>query len=103
MPAEVYGEWVTSFKAETWAISLMLASFVYLLGIIINGSWKWSPALRLTGAGWHTITLGLFTVGSSAAPYGDPFALATAIFACVHAWFCWLNIMDLRRAVRNGN
>lgn len=101
MPAEVYGDWVTSFQAETWAISLMLASTIYLCGIIINGSWKWSPVLRLIGAGWHTTTLGLFCVGSAQATYGDPFALATAVFGVVHGWFCWLNIMDLRRAVEN--
>lgn len=101
MPAEVYGEWVTSFPAESWATSLMLASAVYLAGIMINGTWKWSPALRLTGAAWHTITLGMFSIGSAEAQFGDLFSLATAIFAAIHAWFCWLNIMDLRRAVEN--
>jgi hypothetical protein len=101
MPAEVYGVWVTSFPAESWATSLMLASAVYLAGIMINGTWKWSPLLRLTGAAWHTITLGMFSVGSAQAQFGDLFSLATAIFAAIHAWFCWLNIMDLRRAVEN--
>ena len=101
MPAEVYGEWVTSYPAENWAVSLMLASAVYLAGIIINGAWRWSPALRLTGAAWHTITLGMFSIGSSEAQFGDVFSLATALLMGINGWFCWLNIMDLRRAVGN--
>lgn len=101
MPAEVYGEWVTSYPAENWAVSLMLASAVYLAGILINGTWKWSPALRLIGAAWHTITLGMFSIGSSEAQFGDVFSLATALLMGINGWFCWLNIMDLRRAVQN--
>ncbi len=102
MPHEVYGEWATSFPAENWAVWLMLASFVYLIGIILNGSWRWSPLLRLIGAAWHMLTLGLFCISAMTAQFGDLFSLATGILTVLHGWFCWLNIMDLRRAVRNG-
>ena len=103
MPHEVYGVWATSIPAEQWALSLMLASAFYLVGIVVNGGWRWSSALRLIGAAWHTITLGLFSVSAFSAQFGDLFSLATMILSVLHGWFCWLNIMDLRRAVRNGS
>lgn len=103
MPAEVYGEWVVSFPAEAWAISIFLASSVYLMGISINGASLFSPFLRLAGAGWHAVTLSAFCVGSFGAKYGDFFALSTGVFALVHVWFVTLNIADAARAVlRSG-
>jgi hypothetical protein len=103
MPGIIYGDWATSFPAESWAVWLMLAGFIYLAGILINGAWRWSPALRLIGAAWQMMTLGLFSVSAFTAQFGDLFSLATAILTVLHGWFCWLNIMDLRRAVRNGS
>lgn len=99
MPAEVYGEWVVSFPAENWAASIMVASTVYLLGIMINGEWRGSPFLRLVGACWHIVTLTSFCIGSFGAKYGDFFALGTGVFALVHIWFAVLNLGDLARAV----
>jgi hypothetical protein len=102
MPALIYGEWVTSFPAEDWAIWLMVAAFVYLAGIMLNGSWRWSPLPRLIGAAWHMLTLGLFSVSAMTAQYGDLFSLATAILTVLHGWFCWLNMEDLKQAVKYG-
>lgn len=100
MPVEVYGEFVTSYPADWWAESLMLASGTYLLGIIINGEWRWSPLLRMVGAGWHCATLTLFTVTSQAAEFGDFFALGTGVFAIVHFVFLWWNVLDFRQSMR---
>lgn len=102
MPAEVYGEWVVSIPAEAWAISIMLASVIYILGIIVNGNWRWSPLLRLIGAGWQILTLGAFTIGSGAAAYGDSFALGCLVFGLVHAMFFVWNVGDLWRAIKVG-
>lgn len=96
MPAAVYGEWVVSIDAEIWAGSIMLAAGLFLLGIIINGRWKWSPALRLAGATWHVVTLGVFSISAASAQYGDFMTLAAGVFCGVHAWFAALNICDLR-------
>jgi hypothetical protein len=102
MPEAIYGEWVVSIDAEAWAVSIMLASVVYLVGIIINGNWRWSPAFRLIGATWHVFTLGAFTVGSGAALYGDSFALGCFVFALVHLRFAYWNMCDLWRAIKAG-
>lgn len=103
MPAEVYGAWVTSYPAEWWAASIMLASAAYICGILINGAWRWSPALRVIGAAWHVITLSAFVVSAMSARYGDFFVLSSGVFAVVHMWFLSLNAGDLMRAVRKWN
>ena len=102
MAPEIYGEFVTQYPAEYWAASLMLASAVYLAGIIINGNWRWSPALRLTGALWHVATMALFVAGGMSAVHGDVIMIWGASILIVHLFFAAWNIGDLWRAVRYG-
>jgi hypothetical protein len=102
MQADTYGMWVTSIPAEVWAGSIMLAAFVFLMGVIINGEWRWSPSLRLAGALWHVVTLGLFCIGATGTAHGSPVVLMCAGALGVHLWFSWLNLGDLRRAMRGG-
>ena len=94
MRAETYGEWVVQFPAEYWAGSLVAASTLYLLGVIINGRWHYSPVLRVIGAGWHTVTLSAFAIGAYSASNGDFVLISSGVFAIVHAWFAALNICD---------
>ena len=102
MDAATYGVWVTSFDAEVWAASIMLASFAFLMGVIINGEWRWSPALRLAGAVWHVLTLGAFCIGAGGTANGSHVVIM-CLWAClVHIWFAWVNLGDLRRAVGGG-
>lgn len=102
MDAEIYGDFVTRYPAEWWAASLMLASGAYLAGIVINGNWRWSPALRLIGAGWHVATMALFVVGGMNAVHGDVIMIWGASILVVHLFFVAWNIGDLCRAVRYG-
>jgi hypothetical protein len=96
MDARTYGEWVVGIDAEIWAASIMLASFVFLMGIVINGEWRHSPIMRFIGAAWHVLTLGAFCVGSFGAPFGDPILIMSGGAFCVHLWFAWINWKDLR-------
>lgn len=98
MPTEVYGEWITQYPAEWWAQSIMLASTLYIIGIIVNGNWRWSPVLRLIGAAGHVIILSAFVIGAKDATFGDFFVLICLVMAGMHTVFmCW-NIGDLARA-----
>ena len=99
MAADTYGVWVTSWPAEVWAGSIMAAAFAFLMGIMINGEWRWSPALRLLGAAWHVVTLTAFCVGAAGAAHGNPVVIMCMGALGVHLWFVWLNAADLRRAV----
>lgn len=98
MRPETYGDIVVTLPAVFWAGSLMLASAMHLLGIIINGRWRWSPALRLGGSIWHSSTLIAFSCGAITAPYGENLAISAGVFAVVHIWFAALNARDLRIA-----
>lgn len=102
MSPAIYGDFVTQFDAELWAASLMLASGAYLSGIVINGNWRWSPALRLIGAGWHVATMALFVAGGMNAVHGDVIMIWGASILIVHLFFVAWNIGDLWRAVRHG-
>jgi hypothetical protein len=100
MQADTYGAWVTSFHAEVWAGSIMLASFVFLLGIIINGEWRWSTVLRCIGAVWHVLTLAAFCVGAFGTAHGSPVVMMSMGALGVHVWFAALNLGDLIRAIK---
>lgn len=102
MDAEIYGAFVTRYPAEWWAASLMLASGGYLAGILINGNWRWSPALRLIGALWHVVTMSMFVIGGMHAPHGDVIMIWGASILIVHLFFAAWNATDLGRAVQNG-
>lgn len=103
MKPETYGQMVVQFPTQFWAGSLMLASGIFLLGIIINGRWKWSPLLRLTGAAWHTATLAAFSIGGATAPYGENLAISAGVFAAIHFWFAAINLSDLRASLGERN
>jgi hypothetical protein len=102
MEPDDYGHWVTQFPAEYWAWSLMVASTVFLLGVIINGNWRWSPLLRLIGAGWHLITLVTFSAGAWWETGGNFITIAAGSLAAVHLVFVWWNTCDLAAGVRRG-
>jgi hypothetical protein len=95
MPANVYGDYVVTINASVWAFGIAAACTLYLVGIYINGSWRWSPALRLTGALAHGSILSLFSISASTAADGDFLVVAAGVFAGLYAWFAFLNLSDL--------
>ncbi|MDH5796941.1 MAG: hypothetical protein OEZ19_00110 [Paracoccaceae bacterium] len=101
MPIANYGDAVVQYPAEWWAGSIMLATSAHLLGIIINGRWRWSPALRFCGSLWQVGTLFAFVFGAMTAEY-DFFAIPCGVFAVVYVWFLGWNTVDLARVVRDG-
>lgn len=101
MDATVYGKFIGSYPAEWWAGSVILASFIYLAGIIINGNWRWSALLRLVGATWHVVTLSAFAHGGWAAPQGMHLLIWCGTALGIHGVFLWWNLGDFARAVRS--
>lgn len=104
MNPDVYGYLITSVKAEWWSWPIFVVSLIYILGILINGNWRWSPVLRLFGSVFHVLTLGLFSalslLATSASVYTEPFPATTAIACGINVWFMILNIGDTYRAVK---
>ncbi|MDX1744020.1 MAG: hypothetical protein R3186_10555 [Ruegeria sp.] len=104
MNPAVYGPYVTSVKAEVWSWPIFLNSLTYILAIMINGNWRWSPAVRMVAAGAHSVTLFLFAWLSMLTPgamqYVEPFPAACAIMGVANVWFFFLNAGDTVRAIR---
>lgn len=99
MPAEVYGEWATRWPAEWWALLIMGASTIYIVGIFINGQWRWSPVFRVIGSAAHVTIMAAFVRGAFGATYGDFFVLICLVMGIQHAVFLAWNITDLARAI----
>jgi hypothetical protein len=102
MPAEVYGEWVVSSPAEWWALSIMAGCASWLVGILINGDWRWSPFLRLIGTTWQVCTLGAFAIGSIGTQFGEIVSTGGAVFAVAHIFAVRWAIVDCAFVVREG-
>lgn len=98
-PAD-YGPYVTSVKAEWWSYSILLISLGYLLGILVNGNWFWSPFLRTVCALLHVAELSLFAYLSWFVSPIDPFISACVTMAMLNGWLVILNIGDSYRAIR---
>ena len=101
MSTRVYGEFIGQFPAEWWAGSIILASWIFLAGIIINGNWRWSVCLRLVGATWHVLTLSAFAHGGWTAPEGMHLLIWACVALSMHGWLLWWNLGDFARAVRS--
>lgn len=99
MSPEIYGEAVTSVKAEVWTYPLLIACLTYIFGIFINGNWRWSPFLRLMGSGVQFVLLSLFGVMSFNRDSIDPFTVACFALSAFLLWCIFLNAGDAKRAV----
>lgn len=98
-PAD-YGPYVTSVRAEWWSWPILINSLLYILGILINGNWKWSPALRLFGSVFHVVTLFLFAWLSWYVSPLDPFITGCVTLGVANLILVGLNLGDCYRAVR---
>lgn len=98
-PAD-YGPLVTSVKAEWWSWPQLIISLGYLLGVLINGNWYWSPFLRVVCALGNAGLLILFTWLSWFVSPVDPFISACATMAVVNLWLALLNTGDCWRAIK---
>lgn len=100
MDPAIYGDVVTSVKAEVWSYSILTVVLVYFLGILINGAWRWSPWIRLSSALLQTCQIGFFAVMAYRPDSLDPFIAGCAVLLTLNLWCVWLNAGDVLRAIR---
>lgn len=100
MDVEVYGPFVVGFPAEAWAGAIMAATTIWMLGILINGDWQGSPALRVAGTTAMVLILGAFAVSASATAYGDVLVIGGGVFALAHAVAAVWAAADMVHALR---
>lgn len=99
MAPDQYGQLATSYEIEAMAAVQFTAGLMVCIGLLINGRWRWSPALRLVGS----IVIGALCAalgwGSVLAPDGWPFSVYLIGFAAFAAVVAWWNLVDLRAAI----
>ena len=95
MEPTVYGELVTGVPAEWWAEAIMAAQTLLMLGVIINGAWRWSPILRVLGSFASIGIFGSFTLSAVTAVHGDFFVLCCGAMAVTYMVLFVFNVFDL--------
>ena len=112
MSTEFYGEMVAAIPAELWAGLVLLASSTHMIGLTINGRWRWSPVVRLFGAGTNLILFVLFAVSSTSATIGTSLSIVgtavtfnvitifSSVFSIWAARYFVYGLEDFRRALK---
>lgn len=95
--AQVYGDIAQHVQAEGWAAAFMGSALLVIYGIHINGRWRWSPTLRLTGFGLLAFLFSGMVWSAVGAPTGVviwAFTIPCFLVPCVR--FLRQNIFDAR-------
>ena len=102
MSPEVYGPVVIAVPAELWSSVLLFANATHLMGLYINGRWRWSPFVRVLALLTHSTFSFVFLTSSLSAPFGDVVTLFSAGFAVWNLRYLWINLGDCVRAIRGA-
>lgn len=102
MDTATYGDFITRWPAEMWAGAIEAGLAVGGVGMIINGSWRWSPVLRLVGAIWNVTILVAMIISAWHAANGLALVLWGTI--AIGMWLCLLfwGLCDVVLAVRGA-
>jgi len=102
MPAEVYGEMAHSIESAIWSLGFMSSAGMVIYGISINGRWRWSPLLRISGYIMLIMMFGFLAVSSLFSQYGAVILIFSVVyFIPTITSFLRVNIDDL--TARWGN
>lgn len=101
MSPDQYGEVAVALEIEAMAGVQMTASLLIVFGLLYNGRWRWSAALRFAGA----VAVMLLCIGLAwsalQARDGWPFAVYCTCFGIVCIGpVAWWNLVDLRAALQ---
>jgi hypothetical protein len=102
MLPQQFGELAVSGEVEAWAGLQLCASVALALGLLVNGRWRWSAALRLFGAGFISLMCCVLSYSAWTAPEGVAFMIYCAGFAIFGGVVAWWNLVDLRAAMLWG-
>jgi len=99
MEPETYGQTAVSGEVEAWAGLQLSGAMMLAIGLLINGRWRWSAALRFSGAAVVACLCGVLSASAMTAPSGWPIALYCAGFGGYGAIVAWWGLVDLRAAM----
>jgi len=95
-------EWTGMYLPEALRFGqfLSISGLIHMAGVRINGSWRWSPVLRLIGMLGHLGGIGsLWVIGEiTAKSAGYTYGFLTGCLVMV----VWMIVLDVVRAAKNG-
>lgn len=94
-----YGDLATSFEIKAMAGVQMAGAMAVLMGLLINGHWRWSALLRLSGCSVIVALCLMLAASSFMAENGWPVGIYCTGFAGFGLAVAWWNLVDFRAAV----
>jgi hypothetical protein len=87
--------WLDEVNQQSLAHFMILASLIHSTGVSVNGSWRFSPALRVLGLSMHSTVIALFVYEGnfSSASYTYGWILMALLYGVLSA------IRDLYRSL----
>lgn len=100
---DMFGNVAVGFEVEAWSGLQLSGAMLLAIGLFINGRWRWSPALRLTGATVCALICSALAASAAGAATGWPVALYCTGFGALGWLVAWWNLVDLRAALFRGS
>ena len=103
MEPDDYGTLAVSYEIEAMAGVQLFAATLLMMGIILNGRWKWSPAVRMGSALCLAGLCGFLSYSAFPAPNGWPVGIYCSGFAMAGLIVAWWGLVDLRAVQKWGS
>lgn len=97
-----FGELAVSGEVEAWAGMQLCGSLFMAFGLLINGRWRWSPALRLVGSVIVAALTSVLAYSASTATEGAAFMVYCSGFSAMGWFVSFCALVDFRAALMWG-
>jgi len=94
-----FGDLAVSGEVEAWAGMQLCGSLFMAFGLLINGRWRWSPALRLVGSGIVAALTSVLAYSASTATEGAAFMVYCSGFSALGWFVSFCALVDFRAAL----
>ena len=102
MYTQQFGELAVSGEVEAWAGMQLCGALFMAFGLLINGRWRWSPALRLAGSVIVAALTSVLAYSGSTASEGAAFMVYCSGFSGLGWFVSFCALVDFRAALMWG-
>lgn len=99
MYPQQFGDLAVSGEVEAWAGMQLCGSLFMAFGLLINGRWRWSPALRLVGSVIVAALTSVLSYSASTASEGAAFMVYCSGFSTLGWFVSFCALVDFRAAL----
>lgn len=97
-----FGDLAVSGEVEGWDGMQLCGSLFMAFGLLINGRWRWSPALRLVGSVIVAALTSVLAYSASTASEGAAFMVYCGGFSALGWFVSFCALVDFRAALMWG-